>query len=65
MIDDLSRHHGPVSNLFPRLDDWERYRLSDEQVSFYREHGYLAGIKMLNDEQVDVLRRVLLELVDP
>jgi hypothetical protein len=65
MIEDLSRYHHPISNLFPRRTGWERYRLSDEQVRFYREHGYLAGVKMLNDAQLDVLRRELLELVDP
>jgi ectoine hydroxylase-related dioxygenase (phytanoyl-CoA dioxygenase family) len=65
MIEDLSRYHAPVSALFPTLDDPERYRLTDEQVGFYRQHGYLAGIRMLNDEQLEVLRGELLELVDP
>lgn len=65
MIEDLSRYHRPLTELFPRLTDWERYRLTDEQVSFYREHGYLAGIRMLNDDQLEVLRGELAELVDP
>src|SRR6185369_15325926 len=65
MNEDLSRFHGPVSGLFPRpatAPEWEAYRLSDEQVRFYREHGYLAGIRMLNEEQIEVLRRELAEL---
>ena len=65
MIEDLSRFHHSVSELFPRLVDCERYRLSDEQIDFYKENGYLAGIKLLNEEQLEVLRRELLELVEP
>ena len=65
MIEDLSRHHKPITDLFPTHSESHRYRLSDEQVSFYREHGYLAGVKVLNDAQLDVLRAELAELVDP
>src|SRR5829696_2597949 len=65
MIEDLSSYHSPISNLFPGLTDWERYRLTNDQVSFYKEHGYLAGIRMLNDDQLEVLRQELAELVDP
>jgi ectoine hydroxylase-related dioxygenase (phytanoyl-CoA dioxygenase family) len=65
MIEDLSRHHKPITDLFPTHSDSYRYRLSDEQVSFYREHGYLAGVRVLNDAQLEVLRAELAELVDP
>jgi hypothetical protein len=65
MVEDLSRYHEPISNLFPPLADWQRYRLSDEQIEFYRKEGYLTGIKMLTDGQLDVLRAELAELVDP
>ena len=64
MTEDLSLHHGPLSDLFT-ADDWEKYRLSDDQVSFYRENGYLAGIRMLDANQLEVLRHELSELVDP
>ena len=64
MTEDLSRYHHPLTDLFVG-DDRERYRLSEEQVSFYREHGYLAGIRVLNDEQLEVLRREVAGLVDP
>lgn len=63
MIEDLSRYHRPITDLF--VDDWRRYRLSEEQVSFYREHGYLAGIRLLNERQLEVLRDEVGELVDP
>jgi len=65
MLDDLSRYHHPLTDLFPKQADWEAYRLTEEQVSFYREHGYIAGIRVLNDAQLEVLRRELAELIDP
>jgi Phytanoyl-CoA dioxygenase (PhyH) len=68
MTEDLSRYHGPVSDLFPQpltTEDWESYQLTGEQVSFYKEHGYLAGIRMLNEDQLDLLRQEVAELVDP
>lgn len=68
MVEDLSTHHNLIGNLFKRSltpEEWAEYRLSDEQVEFYRENGYLAGIRLLNDEQVEVLRQELAELVDP
>jgi len=64
MTEDLSSYHQPLTDLFPK-GDWEQYRLKDEQVNFYRENGYLAGIKMLNETQLDALRRELAELIDP
>lgn len=68
MVEDLSKHHNPLSNLFKSAttqEELDNYRLSDEQVGFFRENGYLAGIRVLNDEQIEVLREELRELVDP
>ena len=68
MVEDLSRRHDLVSDLLtmPRSrDEWERYRLSDEQVRFFHEQGYLSGIRILSDEQVERLRTELQELFDP
>ncbi len=68
MLEDLSNKHHLLSDLFHRprrRDEWDRYRLSNEQVHFYHRNGYLAGIRMLNDEQVDGLREELSALVDP
>jgi ectoine hydroxylase-related dioxygenase (phytanoyl-CoA dioxygenase family) len=61
--EDLSLYHHPLTDLFSK--DGARYRLSEEQVSFYNENGYLAGVKMLDQNQIEVLRRELLELVNP
>jgi ectoine hydroxylase-related dioxygenase (phytanoyl-CoA dioxygenase family) len=67
MIEDLSIYHHPLTDLFPKPstpEDWEQYRLSDEQVEFYLEHGYVSGIRMLDDAQVDALRAELTALTD-
>ena len=68
MVEDLSVHHKLISDLFTRPttpEEWTRYRLSDEQVEFFREYGYLTGIRMLSEEQVEVLREELSGLADP
>ena len=44
--------------------DWQRFALSEEQVAFFRENGYLAGVKMLEEEQVEQLRKELIDLTD-
>jgi hypothetical protein len=67
MTEDLSTYHQPIGDLFPNTDSNElaQFRLSKEQTEFYREQGYLAGIRLLNDAQIEVLRREVLDLVDP
>jgi hypothetical protein len=68
MIEDLSTRHGFVGNLFtrpPLPEDWEKFRLTDEQVEFYHEHGYLAGLRMLDAGQINALRNEVKALVDP
>jgi len=66
-IEDLSRHHQPVSGLFTRPArpaDWEAYRLSAEQLDFFHENGYLKGVRILSDEQIEVLRAELEQLMN-
>jgi ectoine hydroxylase-related dioxygenase (phytanoyl-CoA dioxygenase family) len=68
MTEDLSLHHGPIGDLFrgaPAKEDWNKLRLSDDQLEFYRQHGYVAGIRILDDEQLEALRKEVAELVDP
>jgi len=68
MCDDLSTYHRPITTLFKipaTAEWWATYRLTDEQVDFFNQHGYLAGIRVLNDEQIDSLRAELTELIDP
>jgi hypothetical protein len=61
MIEDLSVYHHPLTDLFKGAE----YSLAAEQIRFYEENGYLAGIPMLNAVQLEVLRGELLELTDP
>ena len=65
---DLSEYHELIGNLFPAIssrDAWEQYKLSDDQVAFYNEMGYLPNIKILDNEQVDQLNKELKVLMDP
>lgn len=68
MVADLSERHELVGALFTlpaAREAWRALRLSDDQVHFYEEHGYLPGVRMLNDEQVEALREELHEFFQP
>jgi ectoine hydroxylase-related dioxygenase (phytanoyl-CoA dioxygenase family) len=67
-LKDLSKHHEPITGLFdqPTVSvDWEQYRLSTDQVDFFHAHGYLAGIRLLDNDQIQILRNELAALIDP
>lgn len=67
MTNDLSAYHKPLTDLFhapESEEDWEACRLTDEQVEFYEEHGYVAGVRVLSDVQLDALRAELSELMN-
>ncbi len=64
---DLSLVHQLASDLFQwpsSKADWERYKLSDEQVEFFKKNGYVAGVRMLDDAQINFLRNELAEIAD-
>lgn len=68
MAEDLSRYHAPITELFhapAARAEWERYALTAEQVAFYEEHGYLSGVRMFDEAQVEWLRAELSELMSP
>ena len=68
MTDDLSTYHQPIGDLFSvpeTAGNWDRFRLSSEQVEFYKANGYLAGIPLLNEEQIEELRSELSRLLEP
>jgi ectoine hydroxylase-related dioxygenase (phytanoyl-CoA dioxygenase family) len=65
---DLSTVHQLVSDLFQWPDTpegWEQYRLADEQVEFFNRNGFVSGIKLLDEKQVEKLRNELSEIADP
>lgn len=67
MVQDLSDYHEIISDMFkPGIqEDWEKYKLSKEQVEFFNEFGYLSNIKLLDDEHVHKLLKELDEIADP
>ena len=68
MIADLSNYHRPIGKLFAQptnARERNRYRLSDDQIKFYKANGYLAGIRLLDEVQVEGLRDELAELTKP
>ncbi|MEK6233549.1 MAG: phytanoyl-CoA dioxygenase family protein, partial [Planctomycetales bacterium] len=68
MTEDLSRKHCPITDLFPKAPsraDEDSFRLTEEQTAFFQENGYLSGVKILTDEQADLLCDELETLADP
>ncbi|MBL7764088.1 MAG: phytanoyl-CoA dioxygenase family protein [Chitinophagaceae bacterium] len=64
---DLSKVHELVSDMFrwPSSEgEWDQYRLSKEQLDFFHENGYLAGVKMLDEKQIERLQNELVTLAD-
>lgn len=67
MSEDLSTYHQPIGDLFKSPEnaaDWDRFRLSGEQIEFYHSQGYVAGVRMFDDEQVERLRAEMAALTD-
>ncbi|HEY4286285.1 MAG TPA: phytanoyl-CoA dioxygenase family protein [Puia sp.] len=67
-LKDLSAFHRLIGDLFrwpEKAEDWEQYRLSAEQIAFYNEFGYVSGIKLLDEDQVDRLNAELAPITDP
>lgn len=55
---DLSEAHAPVGEFLEQpkdFEEWQKFRLTDEQISGFNEQGYLAGIQVLDDRQVEIL----------
>lgn len=66
--EDLSKVHRPINELFQwpsGKEDWEQYRLTEEQVAHFEEFGYVSGIKLLDEHQIEVLKKELQELSNP
>ncbi len=58
MSKDLSQMHSPISQFLEQpknKQEWQRFRLTDQQIASFHEQGYLAGIQVLDDRQVEAL----------
>jgi ectoine hydroxylase-related dioxygenase (phytanoyl-CoA dioxygenase family) len=66
-VQDLSTLHSPVGTMFnPQLNrDPGCFHLTEDQVNFFHEHGYVTRVRVLIDEQVEILRKELADLTDP
>jgi len=67
-VKDLSTIHQLISDLFQWPDtpeEWKQYELSKEQVEFFNKNGFVSGIKMLDEKQVEKIRNELAEIADP
>ena len=66
MSTDLSEAHAPIGQFLeqPRdFEEWQKFRLTDEQISRFNEQGYVAGIQVLDDRQVEILSSELAGLM--
>ncbi len=66
MVKDLSVFDHPISDLFASMGATaSEFRLSADQVAHYHEYGFVSGIRVLSDVQVETLRLELADLLDP
>ncbi|MCZ7645580.1 MAG: phytanoyl-CoA dioxygenase family protein [Planctomycetota bacterium] len=62
------RRHEPVGALFPRAQgpaEALRFALPAERVAFFREHGYVAPIRVLDVAQLQALRDGMTRMTSP
>ena len=62
---DLSSYSSEITDLFNTANSNGQCGLGQEQIRSFEEHGYLAGIKVLNEKQIRTLRSELLSLMKP
>jgi ectoine hydroxylase-related dioxygenase (phytanoyl-CoA dioxygenase family) len=65
---DLSEHHQLVSDFFKwpaNKEEWQQYKLNQDQIDFFNENGYLSNIKFLEEWQVNQLNDELAAIAEP
>ncbi len=66
MVQDLSEIHQPLGKLgeFPKsARQWEEFQLMKQQIANFDRDGYLAGIHVLDDAQIEILNGELAGLM--
>ena len=51
---DLSKIHQLITTMFSwpsNEEDWKKYSLTEDQINFFHENGFLSGVKMLDETQ--------------
>lgn len=64
---DYSTFHSPVGDHFQwpaSKQEWGEYALTPEQITFFNENGFLGNVKLLEDGQIEILRKELAEVAD-
>lgn len=67
MADDLGKISHPITNLFKQpttYEEWKPYILTEDRIRHFKEYGFIKGIRILNDEQIEILRNELKKLVN-
>ena len=68
MMQDYSELHTPTGALGPlpaHKQDWLQYRLGQNQLEAFHRDGFLAGVQVLDDDQVEALCAELAALMQP
>jgi ectoine hydroxylase-related dioxygenase (phytanoyl-CoA dioxygenase family) len=65
MRKDFSMYHQPLTELFASPAEADDFFLSAEELEFFRENGYLAGVRILDERQIASLREALDDLMKP
>lgn len=62
---DLANFSNPIAGIFEQpktAAEWEQYVLTEDQLRAFREHGYVSGIRIMTEAQVDLLNTELVRL---
>lgn len=65
---DYSEVHHLAGSLFSwpgTAEAWDAFRLTGEQLAHFHQYGYVAGLRLLDDTQIAVLRDAMQRLIDP
>ncbi len=65
MAADLAEFHSPVTDVFADAAANGDTMISEEQCAFYRDNGYLSGLRILDDAQIDALQKDLETIMSP
>src|SRR5438046_1355866 len=65
MNDDLACHNGPITGHFAAGGNEDRFALTPGQIAFFSTNGYLAGVRILDNAQIEFLRSELEMLMQP
>jgi len=68
-VNDLSNQHTPISKEFhvpsPQTkEEFDKFKLTQEQMEYFHSYGYLIGVPVLDEAQVEILVKELQSFTD-